>query len=640
MTVRFKPSKTPFNLSSKTLDKFIKTQKNLAKPIPKLWPDTQERNLKEPDQNELPTLNLSHHILRVLDSCNPHLHSFNQVHSQLIVLGLIQHPLAAGRAVKKLCSSEFTISRAIEIFENLENPDAFLCNTIIRGYVRFNDPIKALAFYCNGMVKNCIFQNDYTFPVLVKACADAGLFREGVMIHCHVVKCGFELNLYVRNALIHMYFVCCSIWDARKVFDMSSDWDLVTWNTMIDGYVKNGEVGFARQIFDAMRERDVFSWNAIISGYVRVGDMEAARELFEEMPLQDVVSWNCMIDGYARIGDKEGARMLFDQMDYRNVVSWNTMLALYVRLKDYNECLRLFDSMMEVGDIEPNESILVSVLISCGHLGRLERGKWVHYYIKHNGRIKPDVLLLTTLLTMFAKCGAVDLAKLVFDEMPEKSVVSWNSMIMGYGMHGHGEKALEMFMEMERSGLMPNDVTFTCILSACSHAGMVLEGWWYFDLMNRVYNIEPKVDHYGCMVDLLGRAGLTQDCEELVQKIPVEVGAALWGALLSACRIHSRLELGEIIAKRLIEIEPGDIGPYVLLSNIYATEGRWDDVENVRKLMKEKGTEKVVGSSLVHLMDLRSDFSHRYRSTHKKSMVYSMLSEIGAQLKLSCRNST
>nr|XP_027080162.1 pentatricopeptide repeat-containing protein At3g29230-like [Coffea arabica]XP_027080163.1 pentatricopeptide repeat-containing protein At3g29230-like [Coffea arabica] len=637
MTVRLRAARNSIDLSSRTLEKFIKTQRNLARPTPKLWSDTDKRVPSHLDHDGVQILDLSHPMLRILDSISPNLYHFNQIYTQLVVSGLIQHPLASGRAIKKLCSSQSTLPYAIKIFDNLENPDAFLCNTIIRGYVRFNDPKKALAFYYNGMVKNCIFQNNYTFPILVKACADMGLLEEGIKIHCCVVKCGFELDLFVRNALIHMYSVCLKIWDARKVFDICSESDLVTWNTMIDGYVKNGELGFARQIFDGMHERDVFSWNSMITGYVGVGDMVAAKELFEEMPSRDGVSWNCMIDGYARSGNKDGARMLFDQMDCRNMVSWTSMLALYVRLKDYSECLRLFDEMMVEGDVQPNEAILVSVLISCGHLGRLDRGQWIHSYIKGSERIKPDVLLMTTLLTMFAKCGAMDLAKLIFDEMPERSVVSWNSMIMGYGRQGHGEKALEMFMEMEKCGLMPNDATFTCILSACNHTGMVLEGWWYFDIMHRVYNIEPKIEHYGCMVDLFGRAGLVHDCEELVKTIPVQAGTALWGSVLSACRTYSRLELGQIVAKRLIDMEPGDIGPYVLLSNIYATEGRWDDVENVRKLMKEKGTEKEAGSSLVHLMDLQSDMSQKTRSAHKRSMVYSMLSEMGAQLKLSCR---
>ncbi|KAI5655844.1 hypothetical protein M9H77_33031 [Catharanthus roseus] len=636
MTVRIGPSILQLNLSSREVEKLIKTRKNISKPIPKLWYDTDESDIShvlDQEEDGIPRLKLSHPILRILDSSSPSLHQFNQVHCQLVVLGLLKHSLAASRAIKKLCSSQRTLPHAVRIFDNLESPDAFLCNTIIRGYVNFNNPKKALDFYSNKMVCNCIFQNNYTFPILVKACADLRLLREGQIIHTQVVKRGFEFNLYVRNSLIHLYSVCHQVADARKVFDLSSESDLVTWNTMIDGYIKNGEVSIGRWLFDKMYTRDAVSWNSMISGYVGVGNMEAARELFQRMPFRDLVSWNCMIDGYAREGNKNAARMLFDEMDFRNVISWNIMLALYVRLKDYNECLRLFDKIFDGGNMEPNEATLVSVLTSCAYLGRLDRGEWIHSYIKNHRSIKPDVLLLTALVTMFAKCGAMDMAKEVFDEMSEKNTVSWNSMIMGYGMHGKGEKALEIFLEMEKSGETPNGATFISLLSACTRAGMVLEGWLYFDLMYRVYNIAPKVEHYGCMVDLLSLAGLTKDSEELVRNISVESGPALSRALPSPFRNYSNLELGEIVAKRLIEMEPEDIGPYVLLTNVYAAQGLWDDVENVRLMMKEKEA----GSSQIQFFYSKAYLHHGNRSDHRRTIVYSMMMEIGMQIKLSCR---
>lgn len=584
------------------------------------------------------TLTLNHPILRALESSSGRLREFNQVQSQLVVSGLFQHPLAAGRVLKKLCSSRLTVSHAVDLFGWFEEPDAFLCNTIVRSLVSFNDPHGALAFYYNQMTGKFVLPNHYTFPLLAKVCAEIGSFQDGEKVHARVVKFGYEFDLFVRNALIHMYSVFGRIGDARKVFDLSYESDLVTWNSMIGGYVKNGEVGVALKVFNEMPERDAFSWNSMIAGYVANGNMERAKELFEKMPLKDAISWNSLIDGYARIGNISAARDIFDQMPYKNLVSWNTILALYVRSKNYTESLRLFDRMMRGENAKPNEATLVSVLTACAHLGSLDRGKWVHNYIRNSKNVEPDMLLFTALLTMYAKCGDMDLARDVFDEIPNKSVVSWNSMIMGYGMHGYGQKALEMFLEMENRGVVPNDATFVCILSACAHAGMVLEGWWYFDLMHRVYMIEPKVEHYGCMVDLLGRAGLMKDSEELISKMPMDGGPTLWGALLSACRSHSNLELGETVARRLIELEPVDIGPYVLLSNIYAAEGRWNDVENVRKMMNNRGLQKVAGSSLVQLGNCATEFSQESDSVHKRSMMYSMLSEMGAQLKLSCRN--
>ncbi|CAJ2635145.1 unnamed protein product [Trifolium pratense] len=545
-------------------------------------------------------------LLSALESCDG-IKQFNQVHTQIIVHGLFQHSLVASRAIKKLCSHPRTTPRATLLFDHLHHPDAFLCNTIIRSYLRSSNFSAAFSFYYYKMIARWVPPNHYTFPLILKLCTDNGCRREGEKGHARVMKFGFESDLFVRNSLIRMYSVFGRIDDARLLFDASYVLDLVSYSTMIDGYVKNGEIGVARKLFDEMSVRDVFSWNCMIAGYVAVGDLEAANELFEIMPDRDVVSWNCMIDGCVRVGNVSLALEFFNRMGgvIRNVVSWNSLLALHVRVKNFGECLRMFERMMESGEALPNEATLVSVLTACANLGKLSLGLWVHSYIKSNN-IKLDVLLETCLLTMYAKCGAMDLAGDVFVEMPVKSIVSWNSMIMGYGLHGNGDKALEMFAEMEKAGQKPNVTTFVCVLSACTHAGMVLEGWWYFDLMRRVYKIEPKVEHYGCMVDLLARAGLVKNSEELIEKVSVKGGSALWGAVLSGCRTHLDSELGENIAKRLVELEPLDIGPYILLSDIYAAQGRWDDVEHVRLMMKEKGLQKEPASSLVHLEDFKS----------------------------------
>lgn len=633
MAVGFEPSKVRGRLSSLSIDKLLKSKKNFPRTPPRLWLDGQDDPI-ETDNQGLPILKLSHPILHALESCT-NIRQFKHVHTQLVVSGLFQHSLAASRVVKKLCSASVMFPHAVYVFDCLEEPDAFICNTIMRSYVNINDPFGALRFYHERMVGKWIMPNHYTFPLLLKVCVEIGSVIEGKKTHAQVVKLGIEFDLFVRNSLIRMYSVCGRIGDARMMFDTGPELDLVSWNTMIDGYVKNGEVGVARELFDEMYERDIFSWNSMITGYVGTGDMEAAKGLFERMTYRDVVSWNCMIDGYARIGNVLVAREFFDQMPLQNVVSWNTMLALYVRYKHYGECLTLFDRMIDGGDVRPNEATLMSVLTACANLGRLDRGSWVHSYLKLN-RIKSDVLLSTALLTMYAKCGAVGLARDVFDEMPNRTVVSWNSMIMGYGMNGNAEKALEMFMHMQKSGPTPNDATFICVLSACTHAGMVFEGWWCFDLMSRVYKIEPKVEHYGCMVDLLARAGLMKDSEELISNLPMESGPVLRGALLSACSTHSNSELGEIVAKRLIELEPGDLGPYVLLSNIYAAEGRWGDVEHVRKMMKENGLQKESGSSQVHLHEFKFESFAEQGSVHRRNMLYSMLSEMGAHVKLSC----
>ncbi|XP_068635711.1 pentatricopeptide repeat-containing protein At4g18840-like [Aristolochia californica] len=579
------------------------------------------------------TLKLSHPLLRILESFHGNLKQFDQIHSQLVLSGLFQQPLAAGRAVKNLVHSPSCLLRAVSIFSHLDYPDAFIANTILRALLNFDLPEVALHFYHHQVQSKNVQPNHYTFPLLAKISTQLESTQEGEKTHGLTVKLGLESHLFVQNSFIHMYFSFGKIESASKLFSDRFEEDLVTWNSMVDGYAKNGLVSVARKTFDEMPERDLVSWNAMIAGYMGVGEVESAEELFVAMPVRDIVSWNSMIDGYAKTGKVKVAREVFDRMPNRNLVSWNTILALYARVKNYYECLKLFDRMIVTREAKPNGATLVSVLTACANVGNLEKGKWVHSYIRDNRNIELDVLLGTALLTMYAKCGIMDSAREVFNEMPVKSVVTWNSMIMGHAMHGKAAEAFEMFFEMEERGPRPNEKTFICILSACTHAGMVLEGWWCFDLMHRVYKLEPQIEHYGCMVDLLGRAGFLKDSKDLIEKISIEPAPALWGALLSACKKHSNCELGEIVAKQLIKLEPLDMGPYVLLSNIYAAEGRWDDVEKVRSMMKENALLKTTGFSVVdlggfHLKPLMEGDSH-----HKKRIIFSMLSEMGVRMK-------
>ncbi|CAL5074910.1 unnamed protein product [Urochloa decumbens] len=420
---------------------------------------------------------------------------------------------------------------------------------------------------------------------------------------------------------------------ARRLFDEMPERDLVSYNSMLAGYAAEGDMDGARELFDEMLERDVVTWNSMLAGYTRHGDMESAKKMFDVMPARDIVSWNSMLDGYAQAGDVKMARMVFDGMPRRSIVSWNVVLALYAKAKDWRECLRLFDAMMAVGENIPNEKTFVSVLTACSYLGDLERGKWVHGLVCERWeRLVLDVLLLTALLTMYAKCGDMGVAKEIFDSMSERSVASWNSMIIGYGLQGHSDKALELFMEMERNGPQPNETTFICILSSCAHGGLVLEGWWCFDRMVRFYNIQPKDEHFGCMMDLLGRAGLLRDSEKLIKNLQAKVSPALWGALISASRTLDSYKLGEFVGNKLIEMKPTEFSSYVLLSNIYAAEGRWDDVEKVRKVMKEKVVEKDVGTSLVGSSDPHPVAKDGF-SLQQNSVMLSMLSEMGARVK-------
>ncbi|XP_056160352.1 pentatricopeptide repeat-containing protein At3g22690-like [Syzygium oleosum] len=350
-----------------------------------------------------------------------------------------------------------------------------------------------------------------------------------------------------------------------------------------------------RFYYDEMMGNDVapnhYTFPIVVKGFVAIG------------PVLDLVGWNSMIDGHVKNREVDVARELFDEMIERDVfISWNTLLALYVHVKGYTKRLSLFDSMLQEEEIKPNRVTLVSVFTTCANTWDLNKGHLVYSYMKDND-IEVNVLLSTALLTMYAKCGTMDLARKVFDQMPNRSVVSWNAMIMG----------------MARK-------PWKC--------------WWCFNLMSRVYNIQPKVKHYGCMVNLLARAGLVMDSGELFKEVPIVAGSSLWGALLSARRTHSHMELREMVAEHLIEFEPTDVEPYVLLSNMYAAKGSWDAVENVKIMMKAKGSQKEVRSRLIELGGIESTESAKDGMHHQRIMIYSMLSEIGSQTKVSCRDST
>lgn len=370
-------------------------------------------------------------------------------------------------------------------------------------------------------------------------------------------------------------------------------------------YSSCGNLMLARQAFDEIAQPDLPSWNSIINANVKAGLVDIARKLFDEMPERNVISWSCMINGYGRSGEYKEALVLFREMQ-----------------------------KVEVNGVKPNEFTVSSVLLACGRLGALEHGKWVHAYIGKCG-MEVDVVLGTSLVDMYAKCGSIERAKWVFDNMgPNKDVMACSAMISGLAMHGHAEECLELFAKMTNYGVRPNAVTFLGVLCACVHGGLVSEGQEYFRRMSEEFGITPLIQHYGCMVDLYGRAGLIEEACVLVKSMPMEPDVLVWGALLSGSRMHGDIETCEIALKKLIELDPTNSGAYVLLSNVYAKRGRWADVRHVRDLMEARGIKKVPGCSLVELGGVLHEFLVGDDSHPETREMYKMLDEIMKRLKM------
>lgn len=384
---------------------------------------------------------------------------------------------------------------------------------------------------------------------------------------------------------------------ARSVFDSMPNRDVVTWNSMISGYAKAKQMDRARQLFCSMLERNAGSWNGIISGYIDIGDLENARKLFDEMPMRSNVSWIAMISGYARNGDVSDAMILFDEMEFRDVFCWNAMISCYAQNGHPSEAIQLFNRMRKPDSgVIPDEMTLSSVISACSQLGDLRFGSWVEEYMCCLD-IRLDHHLSTALIDLYSKCGCMDQAFKHFSGLKKRDIVAYSAMILGCGINGRSNDAIKMFNLMVQDEVVPNEVTFTGLLTAYNHAGLIEEARVCFDLMWSKYNVLPSVDHYAIMVDSLGRSGRLDEAYELVKKMPMEPHTGVWGALLLACRLHRNVELGEVAAENCIVLEPEASGYYVHLANIYAESGKWEKSKKVRRMMLEKGLSKMVGCS-------------------------------------------
>ncbi|XP_042479209.1 pentatricopeptide repeat-containing protein At5g48910 isoform X1 [Macadamia integrifolia] len=322
---------------------------------------------------------------------------------------------------------------------------------------------------------------------------------------------------------------------------------------------------------------------------------------------------------------------VFEGMPEKNIVVWNSKISGYSLKGSPCQAIDIFREMLLL-NVGVDRFTISSVLSACAQLGALELGNWVRQFAENN-KIW-DVFVGTSLIDMYAKCGFISMAREVFDQMPQRSVATWNVMFSGYASHGQAQNALDLFFEMEKSGARPDSVTFLAILNACAHVGLVEDGNRFFKVMLEHWKIVPKVEHYGCMVDLLGRGGLLREAKELIMTMQIEPNIIVWGALLSACSIHGNVEIGEWAANHVLNLDPTDGGSYVLLSNVYAAAQRFDGVKSVRKLMAEREVWKPPGCSMIEVGGIVHEFVVANRTHPRSEEIYSVLSELSRRLKM------
>ncbi|XP_062115476.1 putative pentatricopeptide repeat-containing protein At5g37570 [Humulus lupulus] len=543
--------------------------------------------------NNLPNSFLS--IPALIKACKTPTH-LQLVHAHIVRRGLEQDHSLISQFIG-LSQALSTLSYSASVFDRVFSPNTFLWNVFIKGCCQKSCSAETVSVFIH-MKREEAVPDRYTYPSVIKACASEGKIREGRTLHGSVLRCGVECDAFVSTSLIDLYGKCKEIGCARKLFDYLFEKNVVTWTAMVVGYVIAGDLGEARKLFDEMPQRNVASWNAIIGGFVKLGDLGSARKIFEEMAEKNVVSFTTLIDGYAKSGDMASARVLFDRAPYRDIVAWSALISGYAQNGQAREVVNIFIEM-DSCNVKPDEFIMVSLMSACSQEGCLELAKWVDNHVTRSSVDLGQVHVLAALVDMNAKCGNIERAKNLFEQMPKHDLISYCSLMQGLSIHGCGEQAVSLFHMMLNEGLIPDEVGFSVILTACSRSGLVEDGRQLFHLMKNEYSIAPSQDHYACMVDLLSRSGRLKEAYEILSSMPMEPSSASWGALLGACKLHCDVELGELVASRLIELEPQNAGNYVLLSNIYAATDRWLDVSLVRRKMREKSVKKIPGRSWI-----------------------------------------
>ncbi|XP_016475212.2 pentatricopeptide repeat-containing protein At1g08070, chloroplastic-like [Nicotiana tabacum] len=557
-----------------------------------------------------------------------------KIQSSNTKISSVQHTKIISLSSSPIPSKEFSYVRSL--FCQIHDPDITLCNSLMRCLLSSKCKeyaLLALLMHVEMMRKGLVLDK-YTYPLVLNACVQLRELRHGRSVHSHAIKTGFALDLYVMNNLIRLYGVCGCVGSVRKVFDRSPERDLVSWTTLIQGYVDNGHLKEGVELFFEMIEHglraDERMMVVVISSCAKLGDLRLGQKLHKYVQGHklnfDVFLGNALVDMYIKCGETDIALNVFREMPTRNVISWNTLISGLAQRREFKQALNAFNEMQDQG-VKPDKNTLVGVLNSCSNLGALEVGKWVHTYIDRN-QIQVAGYVGNALVDMYAKCGSMDDALRVFGSMNTKDVYSYTSVIVGLATHGKARIALNFFYKMLAIGIQPNGVTFVGVLTACSHGGLVEEGHKLFADMWRVHKLTPQIEHYGCMVDLLSRAGLVDEAVEFVENMPIEPDASIWGSVLAACRIQGRVELAEHVTEKLVNIESEKDGTYILMSNTYASVSKWRDALKVRRAMKKRKIKKVPGCSSIELDGVVSEFRKGDKAHPRSKDIYATVEQL------------
>ncbi|XP_010246449.1 PREDICTED: pentatricopeptide repeat-containing protein DOT4, chloroplastic [Nelumbo nucifera] len=560
-----------------------------------------------------------------------------QVHGYLLKSGFDSYS-AVGNSLIAFYSKCKKIQSAREVFDELSDRDTISWNSMISGYVSNGLAEEGLKLFIQ-MPLSGVDLDLTTMISILPACAEIGSLYLCRALHGYGIKAHFDSEVTFNNTLLDLYSKCGDLDAATRVFVKMDKRSVVSWTSMMAGYTREGQYDRAINLFKEMEEEgikpDIFTITSILHACACNGSLESGKDVHNYVRSSNlqfhVFVANAIMDMYAKCGSMEDARSVFDQMPVRDTVSWNTMIGGYSRNCLPNDALGLFIQMQN--ELKPNVVTMACVLPACASLSALKRGQEIHSHVMRNGFFS-DLYVANALVDMYVKCGALVHARRLFDRMPTKDLISWTVMISGYGMHGCGREVISVFNEMRRTGVEPNGLSFISILYACSHSGLIDEGWRFFNIMKNDCKIEPKLDHYACMVDLLARAGHLTKAYKFIQMMPIKPDSTVWGALLFGCRIHHDVKLAERVAEQIFELEPENTRYYVLLSNIYAEAEKWEEVKKLRERIDRRSFRKKPECSWIEIKKRYHVFVSGDRSNPHAKKIESFLKRVRTKMEV------
>ncbi|XP_027909492.1 pentatricopeptide repeat-containing protein At3g49170, chloroplastic [Vigna unguiculata] len=531
------------------------------------------------------------------------------------------------------------IHSARMVFDKMRDKNLVTWTLMITRYAQHGFLSDAIDLFCILLVSDHT-PDSFTLTSLLSASVDMGFFSLGKQLHSWVIRSGLASDVCVGCTLVDMYAKCAaagSVENSRKVFNRMPLHNVMSWTALISGYVQARKEHEAMKLFCNMLHGHVapncFTFSSVLKACANLPDFSFGKQLHGQTIKLGLSAINCvgnsLVNMYARSGRTDCARKAFNVLFEKNLFSFRTAIDAHAKAFDSEES---FNHDIEHTAVGTSSFTYACLLSAAACLGTVGKGEQIHALIVKSG-FGTDLCINNALISMYSKCGNKEAALQVFNDMGHRNVITWTSIISALAKHGFATKALELFYEMLEIGAKPNEVTYIAVLSACSHVGLIDEAWKHFNSMHYNYGISPRMEHYACMVDLLGRSGLLVEAIEFITSMPFDADALVWRTFLGSCRVHRNTKLGEHAAKMILEREPHDPATYILLSNLYASEGRWDDVAAIRKCMKQKKLIKETGYSWIEVDNQIHKFHVGDTSHPQARMIYDELDELALKIK-------